>query len=82
MLYGTNCIFTATFKDLLFKGVGDIFQEINVIAKFGGYTGTNYFCGSNIDKYNFTSQGNVKRCFAAKDRVSVCRYLFIKNHVV
>lgn len=75
-----NSIFTAIFKDLLFKGVGDIFQEINVIAKFGGYIGSNYFCGSEIDKYIFTSQGNVKRCFVAKDRVSVCRYLFIKKH--
>jgi hypothetical protein len=74
-----NSIFTAVFKNLLFKGVGDIFQEINVIAKFGGYIGSNYFCGSEIDKYIFTSQGNVKRCFVAKDRVSVCRYLFIKK---
>jgi hypothetical protein len=77
-----NSIFTVLFKNILFKGVGDIFQEINAIAKFGGYTGDQYKCGSNIEKYmdgNGNGTGNASRCFVAKDRVSVSRYLFIRG---
>lgn len=76
-----NSIFTILFQHLLFKGVGDIFQEINVIAKYGGYTENNYYCGEDIQPFhgNRNDNGNAMRCFVAKDRVSVCRYLFIKR---
>ena len=81
-----NSIFTILFQNILFKGVGDIFQEINAIAKYGGYTGKNYKCGSNIFEYmnlrdnNKKYNGDAPRCFVAKDRVSVSRYLFIRGH--
>ena len=81
-----NSIFVILFKNLLFKGIGDIFQEINAIAKYGGYTGEKYNCGSDINeryfdaKKNDSKNGDALRCFVAKDRVSVSRYLFIKKY--
>ena len=82
-------IFTIFFKNILFKGIGDIFQEINAIAKYGGYTGENYNCGLDINERYFDTKkndsnkkydGDALRCFVAKDRVSVSRYLFIKKN--
>ena len=70
-------IFTSLLKNLLFKGVGDIFQEINAICAFGGYDGNKYESGGNVIGYDKSK--NAPRCFVAKDRVSVCRYLFIRK---
>ena len=73
-----DSIFTSLLQNLLFKGVGDIFQEINAICAFGGYDGKNYKSGDNVIKYGDKSK-DAPRCFVAKDRVSVCRYLFIRK---
>jgi hypothetical protein len=74
-------IFTSLLKNLLFKGVGDIFQEINAICAFGGYDGNKYKFGNNVIGYKVigSKDKNTPRCFVAKDRVSVCRYLFIRK---
>ena len=74
-----NSIFNLVFKELLFKGVGDIFQEINAVSKFGGYTSDNYYSGSLIKSFFGSANGNVPRCFVAKDRVSICRFIFMKQ---
>ena len=73
-----DSIFTSLLKNLLFKGVGDIFQEINAICAFGGYDGNEYKSGVNVIGYTDKNK-NAPRCFVAKDRVSVCRYLFIRK---
>jgi hypothetical protein len=74
-----NSIFNQVFKELLFKGVGDIFQEINAVSKFGGYTSDNYYSGSLIKSFFGDADGNVPRCFVAKDRFSICRFIFMKQ---
>ena len=73
-------IFTSLLQNLLFKGVGDIFQEINAICAFGGYDGNKYKSGGKVIGYDKSK--NAPRCFVAKDRVSVCRYLFIRKQGV
>ena len=72
-------IFTSLLRNLLFKGVGDIFQEINAICAFGGYDGNKYESGDKVIGYYKDNSKNAPRCFVAKDRVSVCRYLFIRK---
>ena len=70
-----NNYFSIIYQQLLLKGAGDIFQEINAIAKYGGYQEKNI-----TNKLNpFDIHGNALRCFVANDRVSVIRFLFIKR---
>jgi len=64
------------FGEILFKGTGDLFQEINAVAKNGGYT-VNPTAGFIIEQFK---SGNARRFFAANDRPSACRFMFmLKN---
>ena len=38
----TSPLFNLIYSELLFKGTGDLFQEINCACKYGGYTMANY----------------------------------------
>ena len=59
---------------ILFKGTGDIFQEINALCKYGGYTSSpNYINNTEIIEWDNT--GNVKRIFFANDRPSASRFI-------
>lgn len=72
-----NEIFKIIYQEILFKGVGDLFQEINAVAKYGGYKMDNtYFTDKNILSYKETN-GNQVRCFCANDRPSGTRYIFM-----
>ena len=48
------------------------------------FTDLFWFCGRQVKPFitneGQDKKGNVGRCFEAKDRVSVCRNLFIKKH--
>ena len=66
-----------TFFKILGKGAGDIFQEINAICKHGGYTGGNYYKAPDIIKWDWDNDGDAIRFFAAKDRPSACRFMFL-----
>jgi len=70
--------FNIIYSEILFKGVGDLFQEINSVCKFGGYTMTNYQAADNIENYKNTSKkGNQIRLFTANDRPSGTRFMFM-----
>jgi hypothetical protein len=68
--------FNIVYSEILFKGTGDLFQEINCVSKFGGYTMKNYKIDSNILSMN-TNNGEQLRLFAANDRPSGTRFIFI-----
>jgi len=63
------CIFT-----VLTKGAGDIFQEINAVCKYGGYTKIHY-TSDNIIQWN--DSYDALRLFAANDRPSASRAIVI-----
>jgi len=64
------------FFTILGKGAGDIFQEINSICKIGGYIGEPvYLYKEPIMWWN--GGGNGVRFFAAKDRPSAARFMFL-----
>lgn len=69
-------IFALIYREILFKGVGDLFQEINSVAKFGGYTGENYFSAQGVLGYT-NPNGNQIRCFLANDRPSGTRFIYM-----
>jgi len=69
-------IFGVVFNKILIKGTGDLYQEINSVCKYGGYVGDNYHCDEKILSYNNTT-GNQTRFFAANDRPSASRFIFI-----
>lgn len=69
-------LFNIVFSEILFKGTGDLFQEINCVCKYGGYTMSNYFCDNNILSFN-TSTGDQLRLFTANDRPSGSRFIFM-----
>jgi hypothetical protein len=75
-------ILKTIFNSILFKGVGDLFQEINAVCKYGGYTGDNYFADNSVLPYNMTpgGSGNQIRGFFANDRPSGTRFAFILNN--
>jgi len=66
-------IYALIYREILFKGVGDLFQEINAVAKHGGYT--TYFCDQDI--YEYPKNGNEIRCFLANDRPSGTRFIYM-----
>ena len=68
-----------TFFKILGKGAGDIFQEMNAICKHGGYTEVNYSKAPSIINWikNGNDAGDAIRFFAAKDRPSACRFIFL-----
>lgn len=57
-------IFQTIYSEILFKGVGDLFQEINAVAKNGGYN----------DKI---INNDIIRLFVANDNPSACRFMFM-----
>jgi hypothetical protein len=65
------------WENILFKGVGDIFQEIAAVAKHGGYV-SNYTADYPILKYDIT--GDQYRVFLANDRPSGTRFVFLLTH--
>ena len=69
-------IFGVVFNKILIKGTGDLYQEINSVCKYGGYVGDNYHCDEKILSYN-NETGNQTRFFAANDRPSASRFIFI-----
>jgi hypothetical protein len=69
-------IFSVVFNKILIKGTGDLYQEINSVCKYGGYVGNNYYCDEKILSYN-NETGNQTRFFAANDRPSASRFIFI-----
>ena len=67
--------------EILFKVVGDLFQEINSVCKYGGYTGVNYQATDDVIKYNMThGEGDTVRGFFANDRPSGIRFLYMLQH--
>jgi hypothetical protein len=69
-------IFGVVFNKILIKGTGDLYQEINSVCKYGGYVGNNYHCDAQILSYD-NETGNQTRFFAANDRPSASRFIFI-----
>jgi hypothetical protein len=77
-LFSNNDInlFNLVYSEILFKGTGDLFQEINCVSKFGGYTMNNYKIDKGILSYK-TSNGEQLRFFAANDRPSGTRFIYM-----
>jgi hypothetical protein len=72
-------LFNTVYSEILFKGTGDLFQEINCVCKYGGYTMTNYKINQGILSIN-TANGEQLRFFAANDRPSGTRFIYmLKN---
>ena len=69
--------FNIVYSEILFKGTGDLFQEINCVSKFGGYTMTNYNVNAGILPYYKDTGGDQLRFFAANDRPSGTRFMFM-----
>jgi hypothetical protein len=65
--------FTEIYEQLLLKGVGDLFQEINAVAKWGAYTDMDD--NTNISSYD--DDGDANRIFLANDRPSATRFIFM-----
>ena len=78
-LYSNNnniSLFNLVYSEILFKGTGDLFQEINCVSKFGGYKMDNYTIDKDILSIK-TSDGNQLRFFAANDRPSGTRFIYM-----
>jgi hypothetical protein len=71
-----NNLFNLVYSEILFKGTGDLFQEINCVSKFGGYKMDNYKIDKGILSIK-TSNGDQIRFFAANDRPSGTRFIFM-----
>jgi hypothetical protein len=69
-------LFNIVYSEILFKGTGDLFQEINCVSKFGGYTMDNYTVDKGILSIK-TSNGDQLRFFAANDRPSGTRFIYM-----
>lgn len=68
-----------SFFSILAKGAGDIFQEINAVCKYGGYTSTTNNYSINRDIIPWNNKGDAKRCFLANDRPSATRFIFLSS---
>jgi len=63
----------------LFKGLGDISQEMTAVIKYGGGN-KNIIRPKNTDNYEaFNSSGNALRFFLAGDRLSANRFILTLN---
>ena len=65
------------FFTILGKGAGDIFQELNAVCKHGGYTSGRTSPPSIIP---WGIDGNTRRFFAANDRPSATRFIFLLKY--
>jgi len=76
-----NNIYQCIYKHILFKGTGDLFQEINGVCKYGGYTGEMYYTDPGLLSYTFLpvpgATGDQLRFIASKDRPSGTRIAFM-----
>jgi hypothetical protein len=70
-----NNIYQCIYKHILFKGTGDLFQEINGVCKYGGYTGEMYYTDPGV--LSFEAIGDQLRFIASKDRPSGTRAAFM-----
>jgi len=68
--------FSGLLLNVLVKGSGDIFQEINSVCKNGGYTSQPRMDASN-KIVKFDNNGNAMRLFVANDRPSASRFCFL-----
>ena len=68
-------LFNTVYSEILFKGTGDLFQEINCVSKYGGYTMENYEADQGILSY--AESGDQRRFFAANDRPSGTRFIYM-----
>jgi hypothetical protein len=79
----TPSLFNKVYSEILFKGTGDLYQEINSVNKYGGYIDDDsYACDSKIIPYR-GSGGQWQeplRFFAANDRPSGTRFIFMLTH--
>ena len=80
-LHEIRYMFLTVILSILFKGAGDLFQEINAVCKWGGYSG-DYECGDEVIPYNSDStkssnNGNTLRMLIANDQPSGCRFAFL-----
>jgi hypothetical protein len=71
--------FIQNLYTILYKGAGDLFQEINALCKNGGYiNGANYYNTTNLIKWN--EDGDALRMFVANDQPSGCRFINILKY--
>lgn len=63
--------------NILIKGTGDIFQELNAVCKYGGYQ-EGPKSNKSIQKYDIN--GDAMRLFVANDRPSASRFCFLLMH--
>jgi hypothetical protein len=87
----TTNINKVIFQNILRKGVGDLFQEINAVCKNGAYLQTpsyinpsKYYVPKEVveeqrssDIIQFDGNGNAIRFFMANDRPSSFRFIFM-----
>jgi len=73
-----NNVITDFYGCSLFKGLGDISQEMTSVIKYGGNQENSV---SNIDGIeNFDKSGNAFRFFVANDRLSANRFILTLNY--
>lgn len=65
---------TGLVLNILVKGSGDIFQELNAICKYGGYQEKPK---SNNSVVKYDDNGDAMRLFVANDRPSASRFCFL-----
>jgi len=71
--------FTVNMYQILFKGSGDLFQEINAVCKNGGYVTTPTYYDDRISQFTNNNQ-DALRAFYANDRPSACRaFKFLRD---
>ena len=68
--------FKEILKELLFKGCGDLFQEINAVMKNGGYSNIPKYSKNDIIPFSQTNE-IPNRYFFAHDRPSGLRFIFM-----
>jgi hypothetical protein len=68
--------FADLLLNVLVKGSGDIFQEINSVCKNGGYISKPTLDATN-KIVKFDNNGNAMRLFVANDRPSASRFCFL-----
>lgn len=67
-------IYNVILRELLFKGTGDLFQEINAVCKNGGYISPIIY-SDNVDNSAKYKGGDAVRYFSANDRPSSIRFM-------
>jgi hypothetical protein len=78
----TPSLFNKVYSEILFKGTGDLYQEINSVNKYGGYIDDSYACDRKIIPYRGSGRQwqEPLRFFAANDRPSGTRFIFMLTH--